>query len=121
MVMKSAIFRDITPCRSSNVSQCFRGKYRLNLLGRIRRARYQREAGDEPPALLSVGFQRISRLCISEDSTHHNHRCENVKYYVHNSPLWELTILCNSFPDSAYVLISTSASSKAANLFEILT
>jgi hypothetical protein len=29
----------------------------------------------------SVDFQRITRRYIPEDSTLHNHRCENLKFY----------------------------------------
>jgi hypothetical protein len=33
----------------------------------------------------SVDFQQATRRCIPEDSTFHNHRCENLKSYnMHN-------------------------------------
>jgi hypothetical protein len=30
----------------------------------------------------SVDFQQAIRRCIPEDSTHHNHHCENLKSYL---------------------------------------
>jgi hypothetical protein len=49
VVIKSTIFRDITPCSPLRVNQRFAGTYRLHLQGRKRgRARYQRESCFHP-------------------------------------------------------------------------
>jgi hypothetical protein len=106
--MKSAIFWDITPYSSFKVNRRFGGPYRLHLQGRrISRARYQSESRWQaslclPPAFtlvscsaysptlkmeaicsseMSVNFQRTTRRYIPEDSTLHNHCCENLKSY----------------------------------------
>jgi hypothetical protein len=39
----------------------------------------------------SVATQRTTRRHIPEDDTLHNHRCENLKFYLHNSVLSSLT------------------------------
>jgi hypothetical protein len=44
VVMKSIIFWDITSCNPLKVNRRFGGTYRLHMLGRISRGRYQRES-----------------------------------------------------------------------------
>jgi hypothetical protein len=67
------------PCSPLKVNRRFGGTYRLYLQGRINRARYQRESRLQ--AERSVDFQRTIRRYIPEDSSLHNHRCENLKSY----------------------------------------
>jgi hypothetical protein len=97
-------YMDIRPCSPFEVNRRFGGTYRLHPLGRrINRARYQ-VAGLGLPldfarvscsaysstlkmeAILSsetsVNFQRTAQRNITEDSTLHNHRCENLKSYI---------------------------------------
>jgi hypothetical protein len=68
--IKSTIFWDITPCSPLKVSKRFGGTYRPHLHGRrISQARHQRERRWQA--------ERYTR--IPEDSTLHNHSCENLK------------------------------------------
>jgi hypothetical protein len=68
---------DITPCSSLKVNRRFGGTYRLHLqCRRISQARNQREVGGKD------SFQLTTRRYIPEDSTLHNHRCENLKSYI---------------------------------------
>jgi hypothetical protein len=56
MIMKSAIFWDITPCSPLKLNRRFGGKFRLHLQGRrISRVRNQRESRwqAEPPCVIS--------------------------------------------------------------------
>jgi hypothetical protein len=77
--LKSTIFWDITPCSLLKVNPCFRGTCRLHLQGRkIKRARNQRESRSQA----ELCFQWITRRYIPEDSTLHNHHCENLTSYI---------------------------------------
>jgi hypothetical protein len=104
---KSTLFWDITPCSPLKVNRHFGGIYCLHLQGRRKsRARNQHESrwGAESFSLplafmliccssysstlkmeaicsseMSVDFQWSTRRYILEDSTLHNHRCENLK------------------------------------------
>jgi hypothetical protein len=79
--MESAIFWDITPCRSLSVNRRFGGTYRFHLQGtKISREGYQRESRWQ--AETPVDFQRTTRRYIPEDVILHNHRCENLKSYI---------------------------------------
>jgi hypothetical protein len=88
--LKSTISWDRTLCSPLNVNRRFGGTYRLHLRGRrIGLARNQRESRWQ--AETSVDFQRTTWRYIPEDSTLHNHHCENLKSYIqHNWVLWEL-------------------------------
>jgi hypothetical protein len=67
---KSYIFWDITPCSPLKVSRRFGGTYLIHHHGqRISQARNLREAG--------------SKLNIPEHRTLHNHRCGNLRSYIH--------------------------------------
>jgi hypothetical protein len=98
-LFKNTIFWDITPCRPLKVYRRFGGTYRLYLQGR----RISRASSGFPPAFTlvscsaysstlkieaicssetSVDFQQTTRRYIPEDSTLHNHRCENLKSYI---------------------------------------
>jgi hypothetical protein len=72
--LKSTVFWDITPCSPLKVNRCCGGTYRFHLQGRkISRAICSSE--------ISFDFQRTTRRYIPEDSTFHNHSCENLKSY----------------------------------------
>jgi hypothetical protein len=97
--MKSTIFWAIMLCSALKDNRHFVGTYCLHLQGQgISRARNQRES--MPPAFIlvscsaysstlkmeamflrNVGWQRTTRCYIPEESTLHNHRCENLKSY----------------------------------------
>jgi hypothetical protein len=100
--MKSTIFWDIASCSPLKVNRRFGRTYRLHLHGRICRARYQCDSRWQAEFHLlshwylarlirpwrrrcysetSVDFQRTTRRYIPEDSTLHNHCCENLKTY----------------------------------------
>jgi hypothetical protein len=101
---KSTIFWDITRCRPSKVNRRFGGTHRLHLQGRISRARNQRESRWQAELSFklvpcsassstlkmeticssetSVDFRRTTPRYIPEDSTLHNHLCENFKSYM---------------------------------------
>jgi hypothetical protein len=98
-MLKSAIFWDTTSCSPLKINRHFAETYRLHLQGRrISRARNQSasrwQAGlcsffDPEDGsymfLRNVGcFQRTKRGVIPQDSTLHNHRCENLKSYILN-------------------------------------
>jgi hypothetical protein len=53
--MKSTVFWDITPCSPLKVNRRFGGTFRLNLQGRISRAKYQRKS-----TLLATCFSLVS-------------------------------------------------------------
>jgi hypothetical protein len=100
--MKSTIFWDITPCSPSNVNRLSGGAYRLHFQGwRISRARNQRESKWQAEFFAScsaysstlkmeaicstetsIDIRRTTRRYIPEDSTLHNHRCENLKSWL---------------------------------------
>jgi hypothetical protein len=66
VVMKSTIFRDITPCSPLKVNRRFGGTYRLNLQGlRISRARNQRE-NEWQAGLCSFSTLKMEAICSSE-------------------------------------------------------
>jgi hypothetical protein len=84
VIMKTTIFRDITPCSTFRVNRRFGGTYNLHLQGRkISRARNQCEIRCKhlaPASLIvnmeatsysetSVDFQRTARRYIPEDRT----------------------------------------------------
>jgi hypothetical protein len=95
---KSTIW-DITPCISLKLNRRFGEIYLLNVQGRISRKRHQRESRRQAEWLAqlirlwkwkaiyssetSVDFQRTTRRCIPEGSTHHNHFCENPKILLY--------------------------------------
>jgi hypothetical protein len=102
LFMKSTIFLNITQCSPLKVNRRFGGKYLLHLQGRrISRARTSVKAVIATcfyagsclaysstlkmvaicSSETSVDFQRSTRRYIPEDSTLHNHRCENLKSY----------------------------------------
>jgi hypothetical protein len=71
---KSIIFWDITPCSPLKVNRRFGGTSPPS-------------SGSNKPSKIcssetSVDFRRNTRRCIPDDSTLHNHRCENLKSYV---------------------------------------
>jgi hypothetical protein len=91
---KSTAFWDITPYSLFNVNRRFGGIYRLQIQGRISRPRYQRENRWQSCSAYStlmteaicsfetsVEFQRTTWRYIPEDSTLHNHLCENPKFH----------------------------------------
>jgi hypothetical protein len=101
--MKSTIiFWDTAPCNPLKVDRRFGGAHCLHRQGRISRARYQSERTQLATcfhAAISLGlfdpedggdmflwnvfdFQQASRRYIPEDSSLHNHRCENLNSYV---------------------------------------
>jgi hypothetical protein len=86
----SAIFWDVTPCSPLSINRRFGGTCRLYLQGqKISWARNQRESSsfyffdleDAGNMFLRnvCDTQRTTRRYIPEDSTLHNHRCENLK------------------------------------------
>jgi hypothetical protein len=97
--LKSTILWDITPCSPLEVNRRFGRIYKLHLEGRrISRTRNQRAPNastliscSDYFSILKMGaicssetlvdFQRITRRYIPEDSTLHNHYCENLKCY----------------------------------------
>jgi hypothetical protein len=80
LALTSTIFWDITPCIPLTSSRRFGGTYCLHLQGgRISPARNQHESRWQAE-------QRTTRRYIREDSTLHNHRCENLKSYITMSP-----------------------------------
>jgi hypothetical protein len=102
-MVKISIFWDITPCSPLKFNPCFRGICRFHLKeGRISQARNWGEAGSEQwnclaeisdhigerremqekcQFLLVFPSKQANWCCIPENSTLHNHRCENLKYY----------------------------------------
>jgi hypothetical protein len=112
--LKSTIFWAIMPCSPLKVNRRFGRTFCLHLQGRrISRKTNQRESRWQaefyPPTLkmeaicsseTSVDFQRITRRYIPEDSTFHNHRCENLKSYIsfylttcRSTPLYEFDLV----------------------------
>jgi hypothetical protein len=85
-IVKSTIFWDITPFSPLKVNRRFGVTYHLHLQGRsISRARNQRKSRWQslPYATkTTVDFQRITWRYIPENSTLHNHRCENLKFSI---------------------------------------
>jgi hypothetical protein len=100
LCLKSTTFWDITPCSPLKVNRHFGGTCRLHHQGR--RISQTRNQLCLPPAFTlvsclaytltlkmeatcsletSVDFQRTTWCYIPEDSTLHNHRCENLKSY----------------------------------------
>jgi hypothetical protein len=80
--LKSTIYWDMTPCSPLNVNRRFGATYRLHLQGRrISRARNQRESRSQVDGSDMFEFQQTRQRYIPEDSTLHNHRCENLKSY----------------------------------------
>jgi hypothetical protein len=45
----------------------------------------------------SVDFQRTTRRYIPEDSTLHNHRCENLKSYIVICSVYRTSVILNSY------------------------
>jgi hypothetical protein len=100
-LLNSTIFWDITPCSPLRVNWRFRNTHRLHLQGRrISQAKNQHKSRWQASMLLScsaysstlkmeaicssetsVHFQQTTRRYIPEDSTLHNHCCENLKSY----------------------------------------
>jgi hypothetical protein len=67
---EKVLFWDITPCSPMEVNRRFEGKCRLHVQGRT-----------------PVDSQRTTLRYIPEDSTLHNHRCENLKSkFIHHVP-----------------------------------
>jgi hypothetical protein len=88
--MKITVFWDIIPCSPLKVNRRFGGTDRFHLEGcRISRTRNQRESRWQALKMeaicsseTSVDFQRNTRRYITEESTIHNHCCENLKSYM---------------------------------------
>jgi hypothetical protein len=112
--LKSSIFWDITPCSPLKINHCSGRTYHRHLQGRrISRAINQHENRClcSPPAFMLVScsaysltlkmevicssktlveFQQNIPHYIPEDSTLHNHRCENLKSFINNKTLYTL-------------------------------
>jgi hypothetical protein len=74
IVGKSTIFWDITPCSALKVNGRFGTRLATCFHYGILRCLF--DTGDGG-CETSVDFQRTTRRYIPEDSTHHNHCCEN--------------------------------------------
>jgi hypothetical protein len=117
--INSTIFCDITLCSPLSVNRRFGGTYRLHL--QVRKKKLSKKPAWKKPCsachLLSrwflaqfifsilkmeaicssdtsVGTQRTTRRYIPEDSTLHNHRCENLKSYIASQEgLWRIVYM----------------------------
>jgi hypothetical protein len=91
--LKSTMFRDITPCSPLKVNRHFGGTYYYAepclspAFGLVSCSAYSSTLKMEAICTsdTSVDFQRTTRHCIPEDSTVHNHRCENLKSYINSN------------------------------------
>jgi hypothetical protein len=94
-LLKGTIFWDITPCSPLNVNRRFGETYHLHLQGRrlldtcfyagsclVYSSTLKMEALFSSET--SIDIERTTRRYIPEDSTLHNHRCENLKSYKYN-------------------------------------
>jgi hypothetical protein len=96
-VLKTSFLWNITPCSPLKVNRRFGGTYRLHLQSRrISQARNQLGAGSiaflfglffypedgDMFSETSVHFQETTRRYIPEETTLHNHRCENLEPYI---------------------------------------
>jgi hypothetical protein len=73
----STIFWDITQCSPLCVNRRFGGSW---FLAQLIFSTLKMEAICS--SKMSVETQRTTRRYIPEDDTLHNHRCENLKYYI---------------------------------------
>jgi hypothetical protein len=82
--MKSTIFWDITPCSPLKVRSISPPSSGSKNKPSKKLARKQVASSVICSSETSVHFQRTTRLYIPEDSTLHNHRCEDLKSYIFN-------------------------------------
>jgi hypothetical protein len=96
--MKSKIFWDITACGPLNVNRRFGGTYLLHVQDKppactlVSRCTYFFDPEDRGDMFhRNVGSQPTTRRYILEDCALHNHRCENLKFYILYKYVWTST------------------------------
>jgi hypothetical protein len=78
---KSSVFSDMTPCSPLKANRRYGGICRLHL--QDRRISQEGKQHTDGSKQISVDFQRTARRHIREDWTLRNHRCKNLRSYIH--------------------------------------